>query len=331
MGDALSRSVLRSIGILLLAGVTAATFSACIGVGVPTPPSETSNTSARSPDLASPSIPVSAPSGRSASPVEPTPSTSTPAPEHGASPFPDESTTGVPDGIHLQASESLIVTEPGTVIEGLDVQGKIDIQADNVTIRNSRVTTAEHRYPIHVHPGVKNAIIEFVEVSNENSTGKGIFFDTSSGIVRHSNIHSGVDGIFITGDDVTVEDCYIHHLFATPSSHNDTIQIRSGNNIHIRNNNLQAYNDRNDNPMNAAIQIGSLVGNDPIQGLVVEHNLMNGGSITVNLGRVTDLDDAVIRQNRFGRDFRYAVVSTPQAGVVWEASNVYDDTGEPAP
>lgn len=242
--------------------------------------------------------------------------------------FPDGSTTGVQPGVALRPSRGLEVDTPGTVIEGLDVRGAIEIIADDVTIRNTRVLTGEHRYPIRVHPGVTGVLLEHVEVSNENQNGKAIYFRASSGTVRYANVHSAEDGIFITGDEVTIEYSYVHSLARTGTSHNDAIQIRRGNGITIRGNNLQAFNPATNDPMNAAIQIGSLVGEDRITGLLVEENLMNGGNFTVN-GGGGEVASAIYRNNSFGRDFRYGVAGNIGAGT-WERSNVFQDDGTPA-
>jgi hypothetical protein len=54
--------------------------------------------------------------------------------------YPDPTNTGVPNGTALTASGPITVTTAGTVIEGKDVTGGIDVQANNVTIRNTRVS-----------------------------------------------------------------------------------------------------------------------------------------------------------------------------------------------
>ena len=55
-------------------------------------------------------------------------------------PDPNAGNVGVPAGTILTASGSITVTTPGTVIDGKDITGTVTISADNVTIRNSRIT-----------------------------------------------------------------------------------------------------------------------------------------------------------------------------------------------
>ncbi|WP_165699998.1 right-handed parallel beta-helix repeat-containing protein [Ornithinimicrobium ciconiae] len=213
------------------------------------------------------------------------------------------------------------------MIDGLHVKGQITIDADDVTIRNTLVQTDTSLYPIRVLGGTSGALIEDVEVDNLGGTGLGIFF-SGSGTVRRADIHSAEDGIRIQSDDVTIEDSYIHDLHRQSGGHHDAIQIRSGDNITIRGNNLQAYVVPADDPMNAALQIGSLLGDDTISDLVVTGNLMNGGNYTINGGGRGEVDSAHYANNRFGRNYRFSVTGNLHNSV-WEDTNVWHDTGEP--
>mgnify|MGYP001090926860 CR=1 FL=1 len=261
-------------------------------------------------------------------PVDPEP----PAPEPPADPeppaeFPDEDSTGVPDGITLTPSERLTITQDGTVVDAKHVNGPIVIEADNVTVRNTLVQTATNLYPIQIKGGATGTLIENVEVDNLGGSGIGILVQ-GSGTIRGVNVHSGKLGMQITGDNVTVEESYFHDLVRIPGGHHDTIQIRSGDNVTIRYNNLQPYKASTNDPMNAAIQIGSLAGTDQITNLNVIGNLMNGGNFTLNGGGRGEVESARYAENQFGRDFRYGPVSSLQNSE-WDDTNVWFDTGEP--
>ncbi len=241
--------------------------------------------------------------------------------------FPDASSTGVPDGVSLTRSGNVTVTRDGTVLDGLHVRGRIIIAADNVTVRNTLIEGGGGLYPIQVEGGTSGALIEHVEIDNLGDTGIGILM-SGSGTIRYADIHSAEDGIRIQSDDVTVEYSYIHDLQRQPGGHHDTIQIRNGDNVTLRGNNLQAYVAATDDPMNAALQIGSLLGSDRISNLLVVGNLMNGGNFTINAGGRGEVDSARYSRNQFGRDFRYGVVGNLEEGD-WESTNVWFDTGEP--
>lgn len=249
-----------------------------------------------------------------------------PAPEQAQ--FPTAETTGVPEGVKLTQSKGMTITEPGTVVEAKHIRGTVTIAADDVTIRNSIVEVATDGYPIKVDKGVTGALIENVEVDNLNSTGIGIFFK-GAGTVRGANIHSAEDGIRIEADDVTVEGTLIHDLHRMKGGHHDSLQIRKGDDITLRGNNFQAYRADTKDPMNAAIQIGSLLGDDPISNLVVEDNLFNGGNYTINGGSGGAVDSASYSGNHFGRDFRYGAVGNMNDASKWDDTNVWHDTGEP--
>ncbi|NYF99022.1 right-handed parallel beta-helix repeat-containing protein [Janibacter cremeus] len=253
----------------------------------------------------------------------------TPASPSSAVPeFPDAQSTGVPAGVELEPSDSLRITQDGTVIDGLHVNGVITIDADDVTIRNTLVQTGTSLYPIKVTDDTTGAVIENVEVDNEGGTGIGIYLQGAA-TVRNANIHSAEDGIRIQEDNVLIEDSYIHDLQPHEGGHHDSIQIRNGDNVTIRGNNLQAYVPSLDTPLNASLQIGSLAGDHPISNLQVIGNLMNGGNYTINGGRSGDTDSAHYADNRFGDDYRYGAVGNLQDGSVWEDTNVWHDTGEP--
>jgi hypothetical protein len=280
-----------------------------------------------SPSSSEPSTPAASPS-RASSPGKSSVTPTATASESSKG-FPDASDTGVPAGTKLKASGSITVTKDGTVIDGKDVHGEITVKADDVTIRNTRVSSKTPAYPIHVTSGVKGTVIDHVEVDNMDSTGIGIYFQGGSGVVRHANVHSGEDGIRIEADDVTIADSYIHDLFRQPGGHHDIIQIRRGDDVTITGNTLMAYKKSTDDPMNSSIQIGSLLGSKPISNLRVTDNFMDGGNFTVNGGGRGEVSSAVYSGNRFGRDCKYAVEGNLQNST-WSDTNVWNDNGQPA-
>ncbi len=82
---------------------------------------------------------------------------------------------GVPPGIQLEPTGSLTIREPGTVIDGLAVDGAIDVQADNVVVRNTRVSYGGI-HSIRVASGVRGTRIEDTDVWCTNPRGNGVVF-----------------------------------------------------------------------------------------------------------------------------------------------------------
>lgn len=239
--------------------------------------------------------------------------------------FPNANTTGVRAGVTLTDSGSITVNTSGTVIEGLRVNGTITVNAANVVIRDTLIRGGGNGYPIRLTDGAQNVLIEYVEVDNLDSTGIGIYFNGGSGRVRYTDIHSAEDGIRLGGaGDIIVEYSYIHDLFRQPDGHHDTIQIRSGDNVTIRGNSLLPYVATTKDPMNAAIQVGSLTGS-PLRNFTVTGNYMDGGNFTINGGDSSNIASGSFTRNAFGTHYRYGV-RTALGSATW-SGNTWASTG----
>ena len=176
-------------------------------------------------------------------------------------------------------------------------------------------------YPIRATEA-SNLLVEDTEIDGNGEGNVAVY--GGSYTLRRVDIHDTLDGPRIEGDNVLIENSFIHDLHRVPEGHHDIIQIRNGNNIQIRNNTLTAYNARTNDPMNAAIQIGGL--NGPLSGLVVENNYMDGGNYTVNAAK-NGSSLAIFRNNTLGDNARYGPLSSGGA-LRWEA-NVFAN-GAPA-
>lgn len=245
--------------------------------------------------------------------------------------FPDASTTGVPAGTALTPSGSIAITTPGQVVENRHIRGTVTIAAPNVTIRNCLVDVVTSAYPIRIDSGATGALVVDTEVRGGAGTGINVLVSggADGATIRRCDLNGGEDSIRIGANSVTLDRCYLHDLHRQPGGHHDTVQVRAGDNITIRGCTLLPYVAATDDPMNAAIQIGSLSGTNPISNLLVEDCYMDGGNYTVNGGRAEDIDSARYRRNRFGRHHRFGVRGNMHS-TVWEASNVYHDNGQPA-
>lgn len=102
----------------------------------------------------------------------------------------------------LKPSGNVVVTQNGAVVENLDVRGHIDVRADNVTIRNVRITT-NSRLGISVKRGHAGTKIRHVEII---MGGPGKTIDAGIGGVGD---HGGAKGKSV-GSNMTVENSYIH-------------------------------------------------------------------------------------------------------------------------
>ncbi|WP_052726426.1 M10 family metallopeptidase C-terminal domain-containing protein [Devosia epidermidihirudinis] len=207
--------------------------------------------------------------------------------------WPDATNTGVPDGVVLTKSGSITITKPGTVIDALDIQGTINIQANNVTIKNSKVTSSDFAV-IRIAPGVTGTVIQNNDINGKDSGGQGIF---GQGTFIGNDISGVGDGINVTGDKVLIQDNYIHDLGGPASSHYDGIQIDGGvSDIRIEHNTVINHHDQT-----SAVMIDDYFGRT--SNVVVNNNLLTGGGYTIY---VTGLDghgtdNVTVTNNHMGK------------------------------
>jgi hypothetical protein len=234
-----------------------------------------------------------------------------PAPQAGQ--FPDASTTG-PSG-RLSPSGSINVTRDGTVIENLDVSGTITVNANNVTIRNTRVKATGH-YGINVEG--KGVLIEDVEIAGGSGCSHGLA-PYGEWTARRIEVHGCVIGIGMKSNQ-TLEYSYCHDLRVYGSTHNDCIQTVGGSNSVIRGNNLNApYH------QTSAIIIQTEFG--PARNWLIENNRLSGGGYSIYSqpkvnGTPTGL---TIRNNVFVRGSQKYGTHYLEANNVSWSGNRFDD------
>lgn len=234
-------------------------------------------------------------------------------------PRPGPDNTGVPAGVVLTPSGSIVVEEDGAVIEGLDIEGSITVLADNVTIRNVRLRSGDY-YPIrYFDEGNVGLVVEDSEIEGfgGDATAAISFSDYTA---RRLNIHGSADGLK-ADSNVLIEDCWIHDLSNGEGEHNDGVQSTGGAGVTLRHNDISGAS-------NAAVQTGD-EGSATID-LHLECNWFFGGGWTLNIrgeGDTVPMGTRIIA-NRFGRDAGYGpwTIDDPNPTIV---GNVYDDNDEP--
>ncbi len=81
---------------------------------------------------------------------------------------------GVPPGTALtRHTGTLRVTDDGAVIEAMDVRGIIDVVADDVTVRNTRVTSGSH-FAVKLRSGHTGLVVEDTTVTCTGDSGTGV-------------------------------------------------------------------------------------------------------------------------------------------------------------
>ncbi len=290
-----------------------------IGGGVPDPgPSPSPSTEpSTSPEPSTSASPEPSVSPEPSTSVEPSPTEPV---------WPATDTTGVPAGTTLTAhGGNLVVRTAGTVVDALDITGCVRVEAADVTIKRTRIRCNSTTYGIYAPSGVRGLTIEDVEIDGMGTVAVGICCGHYT--ARRVNVYGSVDGVRL-GDGTTVEDSIIHSLARPVGSHSDTAQTTGGIGISLRHNTLLPYNASTGDLANACLMVGSEQAPGVID-LVVEDNYCNGGNWSIGVRTDLVASGVVFRRNHFGRDYRYGIIARPtQAGVLWEPSNVWADTGQ---
>jgi len=240
--------------------------------------------------------------------------------------------TGPEPSVTLVRTETIVAKRDGQIIENVEVHGQIVIKANDVTVRNFRISANGALYGITVGLGeYSGTVIQNGEIAGASSAG--IF--GSNFTARRVQIHEiGGDGIKAR-DNVLVEGCWIHHVGTRAGAHADGNQTRMGKGITFRHNFI-------DMPFptpepgekvylaNAAFMISDHVG--PVDDFLIEGNWLNGGNYTIMLKVVKFGGPTNVRivNNRFGRSYQYGLLRLSGVPVKLEG-NVWDDTGELVP
>ncbi|GAA3793233.1 hypothetical protein GCM10022226_10640 [Sphaerisporangium flaviroseum] len=151
--------------------------------------------------------------------------TTTPPPTGG---FPGAADTGVPSGTTLKQSKSITITKDGTEIDGLEVHGEINVEADNVTIRNTRLAAAPGDWGIIQRQGHTGLTVEDSEIfgNGKERTQFAILNQGRDLTVRRVDIHTISNGILT--EQGLVEDSYLHDPKYFSGDHTDMIMCTSG-------------------------------------------------------------------------------------------------------
>ena len=201
--------------------------------------------------------------------------------------YPDPSNTGVPSGVPLGASGSLTITQPGTVVSGLQVTGTIDVLASNVTIENTQViqnascgpTNACGNSAIEIASGLSGVVIRNVETASVpgDSCEHDIRNTGSSVTIERAYLHACDSNIYAAGPTVLKDSFGIAEI-AISSDHIE--------NIYFNETSFTAIHDTLLNPVDqTAVIFGNSGGGSDVTNcsnqLTVLESLLAGGGYTL--------------------------------------------------
>ena len=249
--------------------------------------------------------------------------------------------TGVRSGTTLKKqSGDLVITKDNTVLENVEHTGTIDIKAKNVIIRNSRILVSgrgkQDRSLIKVNNYKATTDYSLtIEDSELTSKTADALVDGIRGwniTVKRVDISNVIDGIHSYGNNISVTDSYLHdmrHYTVDPTghhsdgTHNDGMQIQTGKNITINNNNISGG-------FTSAIIVTQDAG--LVSNIKITKNWLDGGQCTVNFSEKSKgpFQGAVITDNLFGRNVTNSAghdcgMSLPKTSPISHTNNVYED------
>lgn len=262
------------------------------------------------------SVPISRTAPAKKNSIEPTRKTANDAacilPTYSACDYPNSTNTGVPPGISLTNlttnDDCLVVSVDNTVIDGLHITGCIDVEANNVTIQNSRVTaTAQIWWAIKYGDSKPNVTgLRILHVKIDSIPGKGPAAEggypygissqgTGSLEVGYSDISGFKDGINIAHG--LVHNNWIHDLSKYAGAHTQGIYLwraPAGATLLIKHNTITDLVQDS----TAAIFMKEGLG---IHDVTIEDNWLAGGSFTL-YGGGADAKNIQVLNNKFSTE-----------------------------
>lgn len=262
---------------------------------------------------------------------QPTAGEGSPAAAHG---FPSAATTGVRTRVALRKVGETTVTTPGAVVQNLEVHGKLNIKADDVTVRNVRVI-GEGDWAVIQTAEASGAVIEDCEISGDGVVKAqwGVLNQGGDITIRRVNIHTVSNSIGTSHG--LIEDSYMHDFKEFPGDHVTGPQAGGGPaeglSLTIRHNTIL-------NQLSQTSAISIYQDFSRAHDVLIENNLLGGGSYAIyggegKFGRPTNIR---ILRNVFTRRLfpkggfwgPVAYFDAKGRGNRFEG-NVWENTGEP--
>ncbi|MEW2358233.1 hypothetical protein [Spirillospora sp. NPDC029432] len=241
---------------------------------------------------------------------------------------------GVPRGKRLRSSGPITVRKNGTVIDGLRVSTEINVDADDVTIRNTRVL-GSGQWAIIQRKGRSGLRIENSEISGDGRTKTQYGILNQGGMVTARKVHVHTVSNGIVTDHGLVEDSMIRKLKEYPGDHVTAFQSNGGPapglSLVVRHSVLL-------NPVAQTSAVSIYQDFGRAHDVTITGNLLGGGGYALygGKGRFGTPTNIKITRNAFTRDHfgkggRYGPVTAwdpAGQGNVWK-DNVWADTGRP--
>jgi hypothetical protein len=226
----------------------------------------------------------------------------------------------------------------GAVIDSLNIPMTVKVNANNVTIKRSRIAAAGY-YTVNVSdpPTYYDGLtLQDVEVDGLGDTSTpGIAVMGSGGATfDRVDFHGFLSSGPRLASGATLKDSYIHDFVCVVPEHSaGTSANDGGTNITILHNNVD-INTGAAGCATAAIELAEDFGT--YNGALIKNNLMNGGSYCLYAAQTLTSSNVLVEDNHFGRKYFANCGSNGAAAQIAAGTrgntfsgNVWDDTGLP--
>ncbi len=249
--------------------------------------------------------------------------------------LPSPSTTGwVASGIEsLRPYRGpLTITTNGVVLDGYDIRGSLLIEANNVTIKRSRILATSTDYALHQPANYSGVTLSYVEIAAQSGQHPDRAVAVGANLTAdHVLIHRTQRGVSASNGMVLVNS-YVDD-FDNPSINHASAVGSSGNvhNVIISNNVLGCGTHLCSSAMSAYPEQG------PNTNWTIAGNRFNGGSYCLYLGYTPEAGESPntgirVTGNTFGTKYSADCgVYGPLASWSWSAGNVWTNNRWVAP
>ncbi|QBD76130.1 hypothetical protein EPA93_08955 [Ktedonosporobacter rubrisoli] len=171
------------------------------------------------------------------------------------------------------------IRQDGTVLDRVDINGGLDIYANNVTIKNSRITSADW-WGVLLRENYSNLKILHCTFIGQQTSGKGEYAVTNFGYgyveVANSNFTSWQDAIDLGAG--YVHDNYVHDVASVANAHTNAFMSEGGSpqGLRVIHNTLLNFDEQT-----ASGALSLFPDSDSISNVTVEDNWLAGGSYTL--------------------------------------------------
>jgi hypothetical protein len=253
--------------------------------------------------------------------------------------YPDQTNTGVPSGTTLTPrSGDIAITKPGTTIEDAQVNGPINVQANNTTIKDSEIIASggEGEHGIWIEEGITGTVIEDDTIRGSEPSGNGvvqyaIFSDDESTRIERDYIYNATEPV---SGPSQISNSLIEANGTIPEEHYEDVYYGGGGGALIVNHNTLL----NPHSQTAVIFASVDFGNQTT--LSITDNLMAGGGYMLYGGGSGDegsvLGPVTVTGNRFSRHYfpeggQYGVGAYFNESVTDWLGNFWDETLKTVP